>query len=407
MQETTPAEGHLSEYFAVAALILFFIALSIILHTLPCSTPMQGLTDAQWEKRVTIHLEGYPFLRRVPFTHLTLGVHKLTDWPYRQSFYFLQYLLLTVAAALFYRFLRSMRFSFAWGFCGVGLFLSAYPVLLGFSEPVHTWDDIWFYSALILTVGAFFRRQMFIAVAAFTVALYAREQTLTLYPIFAAGVWFFGTSHKQWARLAFIAAPLVIFAPFFLPGWRVPTHNSDIQSINFGTPGRSANSIFSLVNSFGVVWLTWVFGLIQYFGQPRSNHTETDRFLAWTSIYAVIATVTVVMQVGWMRETRLFFPPFLWMIPISLWWLARAVEKLRTGPAWTQILVVLVAVLSIYYCLPIGTELFPDLDYRNCASLCQGWIGIELGLTVAVCFLAITSLLISRRKPGPVPSSGE
>ena len=141
------------------------------------------------------------------------GLQSLTGLTARHAFFALQYLLLAAVSVLFYRLLRQIKFSYGWSLVVLALFLSAYPVLLGFSEPVHTWDDIWLYVMLILTLSSLIGRKPLMATMTFTIALYAREQTLTLYPLFMASIWLFGDKQKIAVRLAIMAAPAALFAP--------------------------------------------------------------------------------------------------------------------------------------------------------------------------------------------------
>lgn len=400
MQEETTTAIRVREYFAVSSLIAFFIALNIVFHTLVCDTPMQGLTDDQWDYRFTVHLEVYPFFRRIPFTHLAYWFHQVTDWPLRQSFFFIQYFLLVIVSFVFYRFLRFLRISFEWAFCGVALILSAYPVLLGFTEPVHTWDDFWVYLALTLTVGALFKRKVMLAALAFTAALYAREQMLTYLPVYAAGVWLFSPYPRRWQKLLAMATPLILYLPFFLPGWTVPQPSDELRDLNWGTESRIANSVFSLLISFGVLWVTWLLGLARYFLQSGKAHTTVDRFIVWSSLYAAAVTVWVVMSVGHMRETRLFFPIFVYLIPISLYWLRDAAIRLAREHLWRPIIVVLVGAAGIYYGMDFAVTLFPDLDYRNCPEIGQGWFGVHIGLTAATLVAAmLTRFSVHNNQP--------
>jgi hypothetical protein len=406
-QTDMPTTSRSREWCAVLLLISFFIALNIILHTLPCDTPMNSLSDAQWDQRITGHLKLYPFFRRIPFTHMVSGLQSLTGLTARHAFFTLQYLLLAAVSILFYRFLRQIKFSFGWSLVGLALLLSAYPVLLGFSEPVHTWDDIWLYVMLILTLSSLIGRKLILATITFTIALYAREQTLTLYPLFMASIWLFGDRQKIVTRLALMAAPAALFAPYFIPGWQVPKPTDYISSVNWGSEGKTANSTFSLLNSFGVLWLTWILGLVGYFWKKREDCSFEERYIAWGSIYAVATTLMVVMSVGYMRETRLFFVPFLWVIPISLWWMRFVVERLQSFPRDLRNLLLVGAILLIPICLPLGQWLFPDLDYRNCAKLCKLWIGGAIGGSIAVMLLALMTSKLFRPRASDFPSDGD
>lgn len=392
------------QWLAVLLLILFFIALSIIFHTLPCSTPMNGLTDAQWDARVKGHLETYPFFRRLPVTHLVVGLRDLTGLTTRQSFYTLEYLILFIASIFFYRFLRQIKFDFGWSMAGLAVFLASYPVLLGFSEPVHTWDDLWTYAALIYCMSALYRGKMIAAILAFTVALYAREQTLTFYPLFIAGVWLFGGRWKVPMRILFLFIPALLFAPFFLPGWSVPAPAQFIVDINWGSPGKSANSIFSLIMSFGVIWITWLLGIVAFFSDRLFRADLRNRFLLYGSLYAVAVTLLVVTQVGFMRETRLFFVPFIWVIPVSLWWIRKCHHRMLAAHLWVRGLATAVVITSIVLCLPLGATLFPVLDYRNCPDICQKWTGVHIAFAITVIVAALLTAPWSRRRSqlGPV-----
>ncbi|MCM2272761.1 MAG: hypothetical protein NDJ18_09445, partial [candidate division Zixibacteria bacterium] len=322
----------------------------------------------------------------------------------RQSFYFIQYLLLAITGVLFYRFLRARGFAFGAAFTGLALFLSAYPVLLGFSEPVHTWDDIWVYASLILTIGALFKRRVMAAAFFFAVGLFAREQILTFFPVFLAGVWIFGDTHGRRTRVLISLAPLLVYLPFFLPAYRATVPMEEIGSINWGTAERSANSLFSLINSFGWLWLTWVFGTVFFFTRPAHARNSESRFLVWSSLFVVGITLASVLSIGFVRETRLLFPPFLWIIVGSLWWIEHAAQTVSRWPIWGKFLVVPAAILAIYYAMPLGKAWLPVLDYRNCEAVCQGWLGVQIGLAGFLCLLA-AAVVIFRPRTGTTSTS--
>ncbi len=399
MGSAVETESRIAVPIAVGAVILLFVAVSILFHSLICSTPMGGLTDAQWEKRLTIHSSVYPFDHRFPVTQLTVWFKKFSGWPYRQSFYFIEYLLLAITGVLFYRFLKARGFGFGSALTGLAIFLSAYPVLLGFSEPVHTWDDIWVYASLILAVGALFERRVIVSAFFFAVGLFAREQTLTLFPVFFAGVWVFGDTYSRRTRILIGVAPLLVYLPYFLPAYKATVPMEEIGSINWGTAERSANSLFSVLNSFGWLWLTWVLGLLIFFVQPANTRSRENRFLVWSSFFVVGITLASVLSIGFVRETRLFFPPFLWIIVVSLWWIEHAAQTVRKWPVWGKFLVVLTAILSIYYAMPLGKAWLPVLDYRNCEAVCQGWLGVQIGLAGFLVMLA-AAVVIFRQRSG-------
>ncbi len=154
---------------------------------------------------------------------------------------------------------------------------------------------------------------------------------------------------------------------------------------NFLNPVWASNTFYSLLASFGAIWL--VAGLARADRLAGQFDERAIAICRWGAIYSVPTTIALVLTMGLARETRLFFPPFVFLIPLSLWFLRYYGEKLiRFNLAGAGIPSVFVVSLAMIEGIHLSRLLFPSFDFRAWTEFSQVYLGIHFGLAMALIF---------------------
>ncbi len=348
-------------------------------------------SESRWQEIVEYHRTFYPFSIRYFTTYLVLGINQLTGLPLRETFFTLQYALMGAVALLFNAFLQRVGFNRRWSLAGMMLFLTSFPVIFAHSEPVFTWDDGWTYLYLLLTTISLMNRSLWLAVVCFTLGCFAREQMLLYFPVLALGISLFCTEESRPRKLAALLFPLLVYGAFFFATYQSPEQKRfELLRYNFESGPASINSLFSVFISFGAVWVAWIFGLRKRFdfGQ-RDGSDLLTKFLRWSSILAVVPTLLVGLLLASARETRIFFPPFLFVIPVALRWLWSQAKLIESADPKKRRLIAVTTLSLVAIALAMILTIKPDLDYRNCPDFCYLWGGIHLGLSAGLVAVAL------------------
>lgn len=374
----------------VLAITVTGIIVSLILHLKATWSPFL-IEPEIWKKTLELHLNEYPFNMRFPQTHATLLVSRLFGFPLKESFYTLQYILVLLLGPLFYNYLKTLGFERNWSLVGLALLMLSFPILCAHFEPVHTWDDKWMYGFVILTFVALLKGNWLAASLFFTLGCFTREQMLLFYPIFfLEGIW---NRQKLGMKklLLGLLIPVVIYGLYILLVNQSPNASRwSLFFFNFENSARAADSIVSLWNSFGFLWFLAAVGavsLIQRRSEPRY------RLLFWGVIITVPLTLFVGIFFTYVRETRILFPPFVFLIPLALialknLWDSLPAEKSKTF--W--IITACSAALLITAGVLIAPYLWPEFDYGSSSKLRRDFAGVQIGLSM----LLLVGVVVSR-----------
>ncbi|MFH1373921.1 MAG: hypothetical protein ABII79_09015 [bacterium] len=355
--------------------------LSIYLHFVG-GTSLTQEADI-WDKRVQLHREYYPLSRRCFTTQSLSFLHDTFEIPYRDAFIMLQYGLCLLLSAAFYVFLRELGFTRFKANVGLALLLSSYPILCAHFQPVHTWDDFWQYLGSVVALLLAFRGKLLLSAFVLSVACVARESTLLIYPAYLLVV----LSQRQlntWSRTMAALLPLAISFVYLVFTFRPPDpvrfHNFDK---NFMDPTWASHTVFSLLVSFGSLWLTSLLGLIVAGRSLVSDWRSSVVVLG--AVYLVPTVVVSTLTLALARETRLFFPPFLFLIPLTLWFWEQMASHLRTFyTRWFGIPGILLLAVSIMGGILAAESLFPTFDFRAWPGFAQTYLGIHIGISISI-----------------------
>ncbi|MCB2230728.1 hypothetical protein KQH82_08425 [bacterium] len=381
----------------VVSLIAACLLISIWLQVQVSPSPMTQSEDI-WQQKLDMHLHDYPFSVRPLQSYTTLSLHTLTGIPVRESFFIIQFLLAGLLGLAFYRLMRQMAFDHRWSSVGVLLLMTSYPIIGAHWEPTHTWDDIWAYLFLVLTVTAALAKKPTRATLWLILAILAREPVAVFYPVFAYLIVSNRNSHSKLKLALCLAAPvlftigmrLIFTQPMDIWRWPVTILG------NFGDPLRINDTVVSVIIAFGFMWLVSAIGL---FRTATTNRYTSRDWLLWAWLITVPITLYLSLTGSLARETRILFPPFVCVIPLSVLALQYLVNIVR--PAMTRklaLLLTLGAILSVTAgVIAANTVLFPTFHYTANERIRRPLAGFHLGATAALSLVFVYGF--SRRPP--------
>ena len=364
----------------VLAITATGIVVSLFLHLKATWTPLL-LDPEAWAKAIEFHLNYYPYNIRFPQTHATLLISQIFGVTLKDSFYILQYILAFLLGPLFFNYLKQLGFERNWSLVGLVALMLSFPILCAHFEPVHTWDDKWMYGFLILTFSALLKSNWLVASLFFTLGCFAREQMVLFYPIFfLAGMW---NRQKLGVRKLslVLSIPIIIYGTFTLIMYQTADpHRWSLFAYNFENTARAADSIVSLWISFGFLWflgVAGVFCLISKRSDPKF------RILFWGAVTALPLTLILGIFFTYVRETRILFPPFVFLMPLALIALKNLWEKLpavKSKAFW--IITACSGALLIAAGVLIAPYLWPEFDYGSSSMLRRDFAGVQIGLSL-------------------------
>lgn len=384
------------EYGLALGLTAGLLALSACLQIWWQSSPIT-LSEEIWQKKLDTHLSYYPFAIRPFQSQATLYMHKLLGLPIRESFFAIQFTLALILGGVFYRFLRLLEFSRKWSLTGLAALMLSYPILGAHFAPTHTWDDIWCYLFIVLTFTALVRNRPVTSGLYLTLGCFAREQALVFYPLLLLWAWWSRKEINRVRALIMLTLPIVVYGAY---RWIV---FEDFEfrrffhlKFNFETALRVNDTIVSAWIAFGLLWVLTVIGLVK-----RNLHRRDRlfRLIFWGVLITLPITVILTLTSGMARETRIFFPPFLFLIPISLYALKDLFDRLhpfRTWPGRISWAAAIVITIALGYQLAL--VLFPHFDYGTNAVFRRQLAGIHIGLTLSLLMGYVVVWVRERRR---------
>lgn len=367
------------EYGPVTLVTALILLISVWLQVQVSRSPMT-LGDDIWLKKLTLHLTEYPFNIRPFQSYATLWLHNLTSLPIRESFFFIQFTLALLLGPVFFRFLQRLSFDRTWSVIGVVLLMTAYPMLGAHYAPTHTWDDFWAYLFLTLAFLSLLKDRPVIGIVWLTLATLAREPIAVFLPVYLLTVWWQRPRYDRRQLVLCVALPLLVLGLFRLLVGQEQDITRWVKHIefNFGTPLKTSDSIASIIIAFGFLWPLSFAGLIRL---ARTRELAHARLLAVGFAIALPLTVLLTLTGGRAIETRIFFPPFIFVVPLALVAVRAAGRHMSAHWTWpTRMTAVLLLCLLCAAGVFVSQHwLFPEFSYKENASVRQDLVGVYLG----------------------------
>ncbi|UCD94743.1 MAG: hypothetical protein JSU69_01450, partial [Candidatus Zixiibacteriota bacterium] len=157
---------------------------------------------------------------------------------------------------------------------------------------------------------------------------------------------------------------------------------------------RTGDTLFSVYISFGFVWVA---AAIPIFRSARGLKNAIDRFLVLATVVTVPSNVVLALLFTYARETRIFFPPFIFLIPLSLLILKPTHIFIRKEISRARRVIVLVIFHALMFAgIYLAKIVFPYFEFRQCAGYCHDWAGINLGMIVTLLGIYVFSARLRR-----------
>ncbi len=359
-----------------ASITIVVVGLSFFLHWKWCGSDMQ-LSEAIFVTGHEFGLSTYPFSIRPFLAYLIELLTRLFSLEVKTSFFVIQFSLAAAIGLSFYYYLRQLSFSIGWSRLGLFLVLSAYPILAAHIEPMHTRDDLWAHLFVILALHSLLRAKLGTAIIWFILGCFAREETLVFYPIIIVAAGMFCGHLSRRRLVSVLVLPLLIYGSYYVFSWQdtIPSAFSMIQ-FNFDNPLRTSDTVFSVFMAFGFMWPA---ALISLRGgdRDRPNH-----FLNRGVLLTLPITILLILFCARARETRLFFPPFVFMIPLTVMTLQKVYYEIRPRMSTMYRAIIGLGAFALLMTggIVLGEALFPEFEYRRCPNFQRLWAGIHFGL---------------------------
>ena len=383
---------HIPEFMLPAGITLFFMALSYYLQQHTGTELAQS--EEIWIKKIRMSMEYYPFSARYFTDYSMFALRTLLGLQNKTCFFIVQGSLFLALGVAFHTMLRALGFSIKSATLGLILMLASYPILCAFTLPVHTYDDFWQYLAMVLVFLLILRDRPVWASVVFAIGALAREPILLFYPILLYAA-FTNCNMGRRDRVIMALIPIAIYGLYALFTFQQPEevrfHNFDK---NFLNPEWAKNSVFSFIISFGFVWVTAYVALIALGKRLMEDATKSWVALGAAIMVPLITVITFTMTLA--RETRIFFPPFVFLIPLTLW----VFHEYREQLIWYYrkyygLLGLATAIAVTWFGIKAARVLFPSFDFRGLVEFTQVYLGIHIAL--ALLFLIPLAIALTRQ----------
>jgi len=345
-----------------------------------------------WLKIFNFHKDIYPYNFRIFQTHAVSVLHNISGWPLKESFFVIQYLLAFLTGLFFYKLLKKLEFSSNWSLLGVSMLIFSLPMAAAFFEPIHTYDDFWMYGFTVLTFTAIIDRRWLLSALFFTLGCFAREQMLLFFPVLLAVAWGDRKETNLRRTVSLLLLPLIVYGSYYLFMYEPSNPKRwSLITYNFADSARAADSTISIWNAFGFVWIPAIIGAFKiWYG--RQERIESILFKGAVMIVPVTLALGLFLTLA--RETRIFFPPFIFVIPLAVYAIRDDWSSYRhIRSAWFWTIGLCAAGFSIYLGILLANILWPQFDYREAVKLRQGFAGANIGLALLyLLFLSYTRL---------------
>ncbi len=374
----------ISEFKFPILITTLLAMLSVYIHLYTFGSPMDQ-TEEIWLKRVTWHLEYAPFAHRLLQNYATLLFHQFFLLPIKESFFVVQYILFLLIGSVFYKYLRLLSFDKYWSIIGLIILLTAYPILGAHFSPVYTWDDMWAYLFIMLMLINLIKLKWNHVGLFLLLGLMAREQTIIFVPILIFIVYLHRENNNSKLKLISILLPILIYIIYRLFLWQeISSSRWGLFNFNFENHGRTNDSLMSIFLSFGFIWLLYFVGCVKlYFNKVLKEY----KLLVFGSISTLILTFIIALFFAFTRETRLLFPPFVFVIPIALIAL-KSIVTYKNNSNW-------ICLKYIFSVILLGVFIFGGINYVEYLNIqCDFWAGADVRFLLLGIHLGVATFFI-------------
>ncbi len=255
-----------------------------------------------------------PYAYRVLFPAIVKGSWHMVAGNQDNEAFFLIYqgwslvFMLSAVLSLFFL-LKTLGFTHAWSFLGSVFFLASPPVLLAYTLPVHTREDMLGYTLLCLGLLCLLRRSLLLFLLTAILGVLCRETLLVLSFVFL----FFSHDIKLPYRAAIASVPVALWLALRLS---IDSPPYDLwEGLQWNLANMEQVIGFSFITFHGM-WVPLFYGILEKQGAGKSSQRVQLFYQSGLAIFILIVATTFVG--GIFNEIRLLFLLFPWVIAISL-----------------------------------------------------------------------------------------
>lgn len=299
--------------------------------------------DVKEWKSSTTHAMRYRVLFKalVMGTELALG-GDVSDNTFYWIFVVWCFLITLASLLTFYWLLTILHFSHRYRLLGGLLFLFSFPILFAYNYPIFTKEDTLAFFWVVLALIFVIRKKLAVASLISVLAVLTRETTL----IIPLSLWIASDS-KPRRKILYVLPPILAFlAVRLIMGWE----SYDMAAGFYRNLKLPAESTVFLFLTFGAFWLT------AYLGWRRNRTLPDKDYGRWVLMksfpWVVVSVLFAAVSFSVLRENRVSFILFPWIITMSLYWIKEhSADLVRT--ARKKRLIYPVAILAL---AAIGTS---------------------------------------------------
>ena len=371
-------------------------ALSIMAHIVGPST-LHYPEDTR-KVTVTYHLENEIFNKRPLTTSMVVFLVEAAGLSYQTSFFLLQFFLYFLTGPAFYYYLRQLKFTNGPALGGMALFLLCQPVLMAHFEPIHTWDDFWMYIFVPLSLGLALGGRIIPAALAMSAALLSRETTLLYLPFLFMAACKSASKRKAANGVLAIAVSIIAFLVLRIALYGTETAPPyDCLTFNFENALRTRDTIFSFLVSLGFLW---VIGIKQLFSTVN-NQNDYWNSVRIGAVITIIGFVASTLLYGHARESRLFVPPAIFLIPLTLWYDQENVIRLKELFISNKLLKLLASALLMVLSYLAVKYFFSKFEYRTWPDANRAYMMMHVWIVLAFSFFELWKMFVKLRQTSP------
>lgn len=359
--------------------VVLTVGILILNLTLPT---MLRQSDSMWRATVELHETSAPFSLRPLTTQATIFIAHVTGLSLKWSFILNQYPLLFLLFLSFSVFLRKLGMTRRDGIIGLIVLGTAYPILCLHFIPNYTWDDLWLYLGVVWMSYFLVDGRIFPAAVTMLLATLGREHILMFAPMFI--VW--GRPRNSYGRI--IAALLIPFISYGLYRYfqfpEIAPGRFEQWTKNFADGETTRQTLYSLFIAFGWMWAAFVMAFRSVpqgmAGISGDNYTK----LRISALIMTALAVAIVLFMVTARETRIFFPPFVYLIPLGVVWIKAACARsvgIRNFRFYVLWLIILAGSVLLSIWLFPRFEFLPMIDFHR--------VLFAINLTLGILVLAL------------------
>lgn len=214
----------------------------------------------------------------------------------------------TAAVACFF-FLSVVGFQQSWAFAGALIFLWLPPVLLAYSLPVHTREDMLAYTLMFAGLSCLVQQRWWWMLAVALLGALCRE-TLLLLPLM---YFLFGRDPQWWRRFLIAGLPVALWLSIRVGMPHQPYDTWEGLRWNLNNPEQVVGFLFI---TFNVLWLAFAVYVRKL---KRYQHAPEPLGFFYRSAWAALLIILITTFVGGIyNEIRLLYLFAPWMIVIAL-----------------------------------------------------------------------------------------